>query len=240
MHSNFLTRALGVAVLFGTTVLLSACAGTFPDARPDRPPAANQVVLIGEVVFDPPIRPTDSADGTADPFNTLKKVVLGFAYDPRKPVDLTSSEVLPDEYAWFTFGEPFALVAPRRVVYLRALRASVREAVKGTGMYMSASGPTLDKAVSIEALICTGALKIDAPPDASYVYIGRIVCHHKPLPDAPAKFEADPHRVFIPAREQTNWTVEDRLGALLPKLPVLIGDHVPTRALPEEVSEPSP
>jgi hypothetical protein len=231
----FMLRSVGCLAL---ALCVGGCVHTLEMASPQLLPDADEVVLIGEVDFDPAVTPADPPPGVYDPLETFQKIVLSFTDSPWKPVDASQQVPGADFYAGVEFHKPFAIIAPRHTFYLRALRASTRAASKGMQHYGFDSGgrPGFqpDLAVNIEELICSGARKIEPPQDSQYVYIGRIVCHHVPNPKANQPMAVDENRVTVAADERTDWRFENHLKNLRPKLPALIGDHPVTVAIPTE------
>src|SRR5690606_28233809 len=91
-------------------------------AKASDPIGPQQVMVVGVAGFDPPRQPGRVGGGVWDAFNVMGKAVLGFTFEPDTPVNLSSSLHGLDVVASVDPQQPFAVVAPRRTLYLRVIR----------------------------------------------------------------------------------------------------------------------
>ena len=86
--------------------------GTVPD---------DKVLLVGRMDFVPHV--TLRANVGADPAGFMRRMNLLFTYEPNTPIDEHFRGA--DLYLASVPGQPFAVAAPRRKMYLRAVFAIV-------------------------------------------------------------------------------------------------------------------
>jgi hypothetical protein len=146
------------------SLLLVAGAGCTPGmrvARPDEALGKDEVLLMGRAQFDPPLYAGDKGP-MWDVAGVMDKVVLGFTFTPDKPVSDQGDGI--ELYASALPGEPFAVVAPRRTLYLR-LVYMVPEAAR-----------TGHKEITAYYYSCLTRRALEVPAGAEALYLGTVTC----------------------------------------------------------------
>lgn len=159
-------------LLCGLAALAAGCTPAMRAAQPDEALRKDEVLLLGRAQFDPPLYAGDKGP-MWDVAGVMDKVVLGFTYSPDRPVDDQGGGI--ELYASALPGEPFAVVAPRRTLYLR-LVYMVPEAAR-----------TGHKEITMYYQSCVTTKELTVPPGAEALYLGTVTCLR----------DREPHRVRV-------------------------------------------
>ena len=137
------------------------------------PVGADQVILVGRAKFDPPLY-MGGARGFFDPAGQGRQLILGFTDSPNRPVSADTWLDI-DDAAAVVPGEPFALVVPRRPLFLRSVQMFT-DAGFGSGFL---GRPTR----TLYYRKCVTDLPIEIRPEDRVIYVGLIVCALKTDPE---------------------------------------------------------
>lgn len=199
---------LGVVL---AAVSFSACMPHMADATRDRPPADDEVVLVGEVDFDPAVDPPGAPPGVHDTHDMFSRYMILFG-DSSVPSTSWDSPDNVDRYATVMPGRPFAVFAPKHATYVKMLRSYAN--------WEDTSSFFRGREITMYVVACLGLLQVPIQPDDRYVYVGHLICKHGP--------DGEPHVVVDPSR-----------GEITEALPQLIGDHKLVSRVPRVVTAKS-
>lgn len=128
----------------------------------------DEVLLLGRAQFDPPLHGGDKGP-MFDPGGNMDQLALGFTFTPNKQVDPEGVQG-SDVYVGAVPGEPFAVVAPKRTLYLRRVFMAPEAARTG------------HKEITVYYVNCVTEKEVAIEPDDEVVYLGHVVCHREESP----------------------------------------------------------
>jgi len=157
------TSACRSVFTFGFVVLVwfSGCTTYLPRLE-EGSPTSGDVVVAGRIAFDPPIDPESRSTNVRDPRGRYLRARLAFTRDGRALGDWREA----DAFAAVDPEQPFAIVVPRELRYLR-------------GVFYHLGTRAIDaRTYAILEMECNQSFEIPIEHDDRFVYVGTLTCRH--------------------------------------------------------------